>query len=120
MEQLRIQGCPSISDVEYAIMESNGQLSVIEKAESAPVTPKDMKLSVTQGALPVIIISDGNLYDKNLILVGMDVNGFKTKLKKAGISEIKEIFMAFCDESKNIHVYLKDKTSGSYAKEVVL
>lgn len=120
MEQLRIQGCPSISDVEYAIMESNGQLSVIEKAESAPITPKDMKLSVTQGALPVIIISDGNLYDKNLILVGMDVNGFNTKLKKAGISEIKEIFMAFCDESKNIHVYLKDKTSGSYAKEVVL
>ena len=46
LEQLRIQNCPSISDVEYAIMESNGQLSVIQKAENSPVTPKDLDLSL--------------------------------------------------------------------------
>lgn len=120
MEQLRIQGCPSISDVEYAIMESNGQLSVIEKAESSPVTPKDMQLKVTQGVLPVIIVSDGNLYDKNLILVGMNVEDFKLKLKKTGISSIDSIFMAFCDESKKIHIYLNGKGGETFAREVVI
>ena len=57
LEQLRIQDCPSICDVQYAIMESNGQLSVIKKAVDKPVTPKDIDLAVSEGVLPAIIIS---------------------------------------------------------------
>ena len=120
MEQLRIQGCPSISDVEYAIMESNGELSVIEKAGSAPLTPNDMKLSVTQGALPVIIVSDGHLYDQNLLLTGLEEGAFRAQMKKAGAGDFKEVFLAFCDESKKIHVYLRDSHGGAYAREVLL
>ena len=120
LEQLRIQGCPSISNVEYAIMESNGQLSVIQKAENIPLTPKDMDLAVTQGVLPAIIISDGNVYDSNLIFSGISLMQFEDKLRKAGITDMKEVFLAFCDGEKRIHVYLTDKSSGTFAKEVII
>ena len=120
LEQLRIQGCPSISDVEYAIMESNGQLSVIKKAENSPVTPSDLKLNVTQGVLPAIIISDGTLYDKNLTFSGVDLKKFEDKLRKAGITNIKDVFLAFCDENKQFHIYLTSENSGPFAKEVII
>ncbi len=121
LEQLRIQGCPSISDVEYAIMESNGQLSVIQKAENTPLTPKDMELAVTQGVLPAIIISDGNVYDSNLIFSGISLTQFEDRLRKVGITDMKEVFLAFCDGEKKIHVYLSDKSgSEAFAKEVII
>ena len=71
LEQLRLENCPSMSNVEYAIMESNGQLTVIPKAEEKPLTPKDMGLTVSEGLLPMIVISDGTIYVKNLLAAGI-------------------------------------------------
>lgn len=118
LEQLRIQDCPSICDVQYAIMESNGQLSVIKKAVDKPVTPKDIDLAVSEGVLPAIIISDGNLYDRNLIYSGVDLVSFENRMRSAGIKDIKKVFLAFCDENKQFHIYLHDSASGPFIKEV--
>ena len=118
LEQLRIQDCPSICDVQYAIMESNGQLSVIKKAVDKPVTPKDIDLAVSEGVLPAIIISDGNLYDRNLIYSGVDLVSFENRMSSAGIKDIKKVFLAFCDENKQFHIYLHDSASGPFTKEV--
>ena len=118
LEQIRIQDCPSICDVQYAIMESNGQLSVIKKAVDKPVTPKDIDLAVSEGVLPAIIISDGNLYDRNLIYSGVDLVSFENRMRSAGIKDIKKVFLAFCDENKQFHIYLHDSASGPFTKEV--
>ena len=118
LEQLRIQDCPSICDVQYAIMESNGQLSVIKKAVDKPVTPKDIDLAVSEGVLPAIIISDGNLYDRNLIYSGVDLVSFENRMRSAGIKDIKKVFLAFCDGNKQFHIYLHDSASGPFTKEV--
>ena len=118
LEQLRIQDCPSICDVQYAIMESNGQLSVIKKAVDKPVTPKDIDLAVSEGVLPAIIISDGNLYDRNLIYSGVDLVSYENRMRSAGIKDIKKVFLAFCDENKQFHIYLHDSASGPFTKEV--
>ena len=118
LEQLRIQDCPSICDVQYAIMESNGQLSVIKKAVDKPVTPKDIDLAVSEGVLPAIIISDGNLYDRNLIYSGVDLVSFENRMRSAGIKDIKKVFLAFCDENKQFNIYLHDSASGPFTKEV--
>lgn len=118
LEQLRIQDCPSICDVQYAIMESNGQLSVIKKAAGKPVTPKDIDLAVSEGVLPAIIISDGNLYDRNLIYSGVDLASFENRMRSAGIKDMKKVFLAFCDENKQFHIYLRDSASGPFTKEV--
>lgn len=118
LEQLRIENCPSISDVDYAILESNGQLSVIPKAQNRPVTPKDMKLAVSDGVLPAIVVSDGNIYERNLLMAGIDMINFEKKLKSVNISSVKDIFLAFCDSEKTIHIYTCSEDMLPYAKEV--
>lgn len=120
LEQLRLENCPAISDVEYAILESNGQLSVIPKAKNRPLTPKDMELQVAEGVLPAIIVSDGNIYDRNLVLTGIDHITFDNKLRSAGIQSVKDIFLAFCDSEKKLHIYIAEEDLGPYAKEVQL
>ena len=120
MEQLRLANCPSLSDVQYAIMESNGQLTVIPKAENKPLAPKDMQLAVSEGALPMLIISDGKLYEKNLHALGINKNELDAKLQNASLSDYRKIFLAFYDENKQIHVYLHNERTSPFAAEVIL
>ncbi len=114
MEQLRLENCPSLSDVQYAVMESNGQLTVIPKAKNRPLTPKDLELAVTEGVLPMLIVSDGKLYEKNLLALGLSRESFEAKLKKSGIESHKDIFLAFFDENKQLHAYLASGKGGGY------
>ena len=120
MEQLRLENCPSLSDVQYAVMESNGQLTVIPKAKNRPLTPKDIELAVTEGVLPMLIISDGKLYEKNLLALGMSREAFEAKLKKSGFESHKNIFLAFFDENKQLHAYLASEKGSGMSEEVKL
>ena len=119
-EQLRLAGCPSISDVRYAILESNGQMTVIPRAGAQPLTPRTMGVAAAEGNLPVILVSDGTLYPKNLLLSGLSEPDFQHMLKSRGIHTYRDIFLAFCDEAKKIHVYLNTKDGQSFAPEVKL
>ena len=74
MEQLRIGGSPSISDVDYAIMESNGDLSIIQKPGKRSITPDDIALDTDPEIMPAVFISDGVIYSKNVIRSGWDMN----------------------------------------------
>ena len=118
LEQLRLANCPSLSDVEYAIMEANGQLTVIPKADQKPLTPKDMGLTVNNGLLPMVVVSDGTVYNKNLLAAGVPEELFRQKLRDSGISSYKDIFLAFYDENKSFHVYLYSDNAIPFASEV--
>ena len=99
-------------------MESNGQLTVIPKADQKPLTPKDMGLTANEGLLPMIVVSDGTLYLKNLLASGTPEDLFKQKLAAAGIMSYDNIFLAFYDENKSFHVYLRSDNSTPFASEV--
>lgn len=118
LEQLRLANCPSLSNVEYAVMEANGQLTVIPKAEQKPLTPKDMGLAVNEGLLPMVVVSDGTIYMKNLLAAGVSEELFRQKLAASGISSYKDIFLAFYDENKTFHLYLNSDNSLPFASEV--
>ncbi len=118
MEQLRIAGSPSISSVRHAILESNGQLTVIPRAADRPVTCGDISLRVREPVLPMIVVSDGTIYHDNLIAAGLNEELFRKKLAAVKIGTIEEIFLAFFDEHKKIHVYLSSDQSVPYAVEV--
>ena len=100
-EQLRIQNQPSISDVKFAILEGNGQLTVVDT-----------------NILPAIIISDGNFYPANLRYSGIDQMTFENKLRSVNVTSFEDAFLAFCDADKKIHIYLRDEQSKPFAKEV--
>ena len=68
----------------------------------------------------MLVVSDGKLYEKNLQMAGISEDDFRTKLQKAGVHNQKEIFIAFYDEEKRIHVYLNSSRTVPYAAEVML
>ena len=108
MEQLRLANSPSISDVDYAVMETNGDLSVIPKQHKKPVTTGDMHLPVTDTLIPLILISAGYLYMSNIKAAGFDENQLRSQLLSVGITDYKDVLVAFSDENRKIHIYKKN------------
>ena len=108
MEQLRLANAPSISDVDYAVMETNGDLSVIPKQHKKPVTTGDLHLPATDTIMPLILISDGYLYMSNVRAAGFDENQIKSHLLSVGIKTYEDVLVAFCDENRKIHAYKKN------------
>ena len=92
MMKLREKDVFNLEDVQFAIMESNGQLSVLIKANKKPITPYDMDLKVKSSSLVNDIIIDGKIVDKNLKIAGIDKKWLQSELKKKSINNIKEIF----------------------------
>ncbi|MDO4487130.1 MAG: DUF421 domain-containing protein [Bacillota bacterium] len=106
MEQLRIGNMPAVSDVEYAVMESNGELSIIPKAENKPLTPKDMSIKKQPEIMPVVFISDGIMYRKNLTQAGWTEEKLLKNLSMMNISSCSDVFLAFCDSESRLHIYM--------------
>ena len=118
-EQLRIKDIPAISDVAYAVMESNGSLSVIPKAEKSGVVVSDLNIKKEKIAMPVILICDGVLYSSNLQRLNWSEDYLKMLLSNYHIESYKEIFLAFSDENKKLHVY-PTSSDGGMSVEVIL
>ena len=115
--KLRIGNTPSISEVEYAIMESNGDLSIIPKASKKPLTAEDMSVIKTREIMPSVIISDGVLYHSNMCSSGWTENSINKALTEAGIRGQDSVFLAFCDENAKLHVFIAED-NGSTAREI--
>lgn len=110
MEQLRIGNVPSITDVDYAIIESNGSLSIIQSPGKRPLTAGDMNIPMQKTVMPLIVVSDGFIYKENLSAMGYNEKALMKKLKSLGIESLKDVFMVFCDENKQMHVYCRTKS----------
>ena len=95
LEQLRAKSYPNISDIEFAILETNGEFSIIPKAEKRTVTVEDMGLTVQPENLPITLIIDGNLIAENLISSGNNKKWMLKELQKKNISGIEDVFFAF-------------------------
>ena len=102
MMKLREKDVFNLEDVQFAIMESNGELSVLLKANKKPITPYDMDLKVKSLSLINDIIIDGKIIDKNLKIAGIDKNWLQSQLKKKSINNIEEVFYAGVDKNKKL------------------
>lgn len=91
---LRTDGFPDVRDVDYAILEPTGDISVIPKTEKAALTPKHLGLEIYYEGLPISVIVEGKVLSKNLKLLGKDEDWLKDKLSSAGFSTKKRIFYA--------------------------
>ncbi len=102
MMKLREKDVFSLEDVQFAIMESNGKLSVLIKADKKPVTPYDMNLKVKSLSLLNDIIIDGKIREKNLKISGIDKKWLQSELKKKKINNIEDVFYAGIDKNKKL------------------
>lgn len=105
---LRINNIFSINDVDYAILEPNGQLSVLKKAELQSVTKKDMQIMTDKRIyLPTEIIVDGKLVKQNMKELNLNDEWLNEQLKKAGINSVKDVFFAELQGDGSLHINKK-------------
>lgn len=109
MEELRISGYLNISDIEFAIMENSGKLSVIPKSDNAPVTRKDLNIKLPEEMLPLNIIMDGELNENNLKISGHDMKWLMDRLKENQIESIKDVFVAIIDSNSKFYLQRRAK-----------
>lgn len=107
---LREQSIFSIKDVHYAILETNGNLSVLKKAGQEPATKKDVNAPAPEPKyIPSEIISDGKIVKKNLIELNLTEEWVYEQLKKQGIGKVEQVFYAEIQMDGSLHVDLGSK-----------
>ena len=92
LELLRNKDVFQVSDVEFAILEATGDLSVMLKKENQPLTPKDLNMKVASIKEPQTVIMDGKILDEPLATIGHSRGWLKTELEKLGVT-IENVFI---------------------------
>lgn len=109
MEQVRREGYSDVSEIEYAILENSGKISVIPSAKGKALTAPDMKIEGSPGVFPFIVIADGKIAKKGLQLSGLTEEQLMRRLRKNGIKHPSEVFFATMDSLGEFHFQKKEK-----------
>lgn len=109
MEELRGSGICTLDDVEYIVMETNGNVSVILKEEASPVTPKQINIKQNKVRMSYIIIDNGTIVKSCMKNLGLNKEWLKKKMNEHGIKKAEDIFyMSFEEESGKTVIIPKD------------
>lgn len=119
-EALRGSGFFSLADVQYAIMETNGKMSVMPKPDSAPVTNYDMNIKVEEKFLPITLISEGRIIKENSDLAGYDEKQIINFAEKNGEKKLKNILILQVDQNGNGFFQSKKGEAKSFSVEEVV
>ena len=107
ISELRTQGVFNISDVEFALFEPGGKLSIQKKSPKQPLTPEDMKLATQYAGLATNLIMDGVLLIDALKALKLSKAWLQHQLNKQRIENISDVSLAQLDTSGNLFVDLK-------------
>ncbi|MCX7714872.1 MAG: DUF421 domain-containing protein [Clostridia bacterium] len=107
LTQCRNSGYFNIADIQTAVLEPNGKISFLPKASKRPATVGDLNLQVSEEKLIANVIEDGKIIKGNLINSGHDEKWLYDELKKQGMEKVEDVFLATCDQSGNLSVYVK-------------
>lgn len=103
IELLRGQNVFNISDVAFAVLEVNGDLSVLLKTEKQNATVEDLNIKREKEALPIPVISDGKIIKESLKALNIDENHINKKLKANKVGA-KDVFLMTLDRYDNINL----------------
>ncbi len=112
LTECRNNGYFNLSEIQTAILETNGKISILPATSSRPVTPADMNLSPAQEKLPVNLIIDGSVLADNLKAIGKNEKWLQNQLHAQGYHDFREIFLATCDDQDNVSLYVKVTKTG--------
>ena len=108
LEECRGNGYFDISQIEYALMEANGKLSILPKGENLPVTIKDMNIKPEKQSLCANVIIDGKIMYTNLKNMNKDKKWLVQELKIKGYKTFENILLATLDNNEKVTVYEKN------------
>ncbi|MEW6662198.1 MAG: DUF421 domain-containing protein [Bacillota bacterium] len=104
--QLREKGFFRMSDVEFALLEPNGSLSVLPKSQLRPVTPKDLQISTEYEGLSTEMVIDGKIIHQNLDQLGLNKEWLMQQLSQMGVTDIKQVAYASLGTNGKLYIDL--------------
>jgi len=104
LEKLRSKGVFDISEVEFALLEANGDVSVLLKSQHRPVTPADLGLETKYEGLPTELVVDGEIQRQNLDNLGLSREWLMGELRRRGIGDARDVFYAALNTRGELYV----------------
>lgn len=105
LTRARNSGYFDISQISYAIIESNGKISFLPKKEEMPVTLKDLGQEKENDKLSVNVILDGVIMEGNLTYTGNNIKWLMSEMQKQGYKSPHDIFLATVDSDNTLTIY---------------
>ncbi|PTX58480.1 uncharacterized membrane protein YcaP (DUF421 family) [Melghirimyces profundicolus] len=109
LTRLRQKNMFKVADVEFAIMEPNGDINVFPTKENQPLTPKDLGIQIPHETVPQTVIMDGKILDHSLNNLGLNRRWLHTELDKAGVT-VENVFLGQVDDMGELYLDLFDDT----------
>lgn len=107
--QLRENQVFDINEVEFAVLEADGKLSVLKKTPYNPVTPGDLNLKTNYKGLASELIKDGKVLEQNLKQNQLDINWLYKELYQQGIDDISKVMLANLNTDGSLYIDLKEE-----------
>ena len=105
----RQEGYFNLDDIQTAVYEYNGKLSILPMSTKRPLNPEDMELSPEPEHIGTEVIMDGRVIGDNLKRKGLNETWLQKELKEQGYKNAKEIFLGICGDENKLTLYpLKD------------
>ena len=109
LSEMRAVDAPNLNEVEAAILETSGHVSVLKKADAQPVTPQDLGLPAPPGGLPVLLVDDGVVIQENLRQIGQDEAWLRRELAKNGLGRPEDAYIALIDAAGTFYSAAKSQ-----------
>lgn len=101
----RQEGYFNLNDIQTAVFEYNGRITILPKSEKRPLTPEDMNITPEKAGICTEIIMDGRILHENLKRLGLDLTWLDKQLKKQKYDNAKEIYLGICDKNNNLTLF---------------
>ena len=107
--QLREKNIENVADVEFAILETSGKLSVFPKPDHQPITKGDLQMQgKNYNGLPIPLVADGQILKKNLTKIQKNTSWLEERLTKEGYDKLDDIYFLSVDHNGRFYIDLKD------------
>ena len=111
MVMCRQQGYFDLTNIQTAVFEYNGKLTILPVSSQRPMTPSDMNLAPEQELLFTELIMDGRILEGNLKRMGLDLTWLDKQLKQYHIASAQDVFLAVCDRNLKFVLYEKNRNN---------
>ena len=101
----RQEGYFNLNDIQTAVFEYNGKITILPKSEKRPLTPEDINITPEKTEICTEIIMDGCILHENLKRLGLDLAWLDKQLKKQKYDNAKEIYLGLCDKNNNLTLF---------------
>jgi len=115
LEECRQKNIFDINEIEFAILETSGRLSVQPKSQNRPLTPKDMQIPTAYEGLCTNVVIDGKIIEAHLKELNLDIDWLYKELSKQNITECTTVLLAYINTAGVLHTYMKDTRSTKIA-----